>query len=83
MVNPPVAPPLAKHGRLGNIPEGTGHYLLASLMMVVFLVTVIFALLGARHQTEWTGAKDALNVLLPIETGFLGSVIGYYFGSKK
>jgi hypothetical protein len=62
--------------------RGFGHWVLAVLLLVIFLVTVILTLLAARHPSQWEGTKEALNILLPIETGFLGTVIGYYFGTK-
>jgi len=64
-------------------PRGSGHWVLAVFLLVTFLVTVIFALIAARDKTQWENTRNALNILLPVETGFLGSVMGYYFGFGK
>jgi hypothetical protein len=63
--------------------HGVGHYILAIVLLIIFLVTAVFALVASRDPTKWAGTKEALNILLPIETGFLGTVVGYFFGAKN
>jgi hypothetical protein len=55
---------------------------LALLLLAIFAVTVFVALHGAGHK-QWPQFKDALAVLLPAETGLLGSAVGYYYGTRK
>jgi hypothetical protein len=39
---------------------------------------------GGRDPKEtWATTKEILSVLLPAETGLLGSILGFYFGSKS
>jgi hypothetical protein len=57
----------------------------AGLAIAFFLLlglTVIWALVLAGG-TGWANAKEALQILLPAETGLLGSAAGFYFGSRR
>lgn len=31
----------------------------------------------------WTNVKDLLQIMLPTETALIGSVVGFYFGSRS
>lgn len=57
----------------------------ASLAIAFFLLlalTVIWALVLAGGA-GWVNAKEALQILLPAETGLLGSAAGFYFASRR
>lgn len=61
--------------------------LLAVGFSCLFAITVLAALTipflpGRDTKATWETVKEILSVLLPAETGLLGSVLGFYFGSK-
>lgn len=55
---------------------------IAYWLLVIFTLTIAVALTSAFFAFHWTEGKDILLVLLPAETGLLGSVLGFYFASK-
>ncbi len=55
---------------------------IAYWLLVIFTATIAVALASAFFAFHWTEGKDILLVLLPAETGLLGSVLGFYFASK-
>jgi hypothetical protein len=55
---------------------------LAVAFFLLLAVTVIWALVLVGG-IGWTNAKEALQILLPAETGLLGSAAGFYFGSRR
>lgn len=55
---------------------------LAILFVVIFLVTILFAF-NHTGKADWPQTKELLQVLLPAETGLLGSAVGYYYGSRQ
>src|SRR5260370_25250302 len=52
--------------------------------LAVFIITIIAAFYVAIWQsnTAWANTKDLIQLILPIETALIGSVVGYYFGTK-
>jgi hypothetical protein len=61
---------------------------------LIFTFIVLFALLAflglhlyyavtAKDQETWARVKDASQVILPIVTGILGTVVAFYFGKSK
>ena len=52
---------------------------------VTFFAVVAFYLFEAGHAGEgaWGHIKDAMQSVLPAVTSFLGTVLGFYFGSSK
>ncbi len=61
---------------------------------LVFTFIVLFALLGflvvyfyfavvTVDKEAWTRIKDAFQVILPVVTGILGTVVAFYFGKPK
>jgi hypothetical protein len=70
------------------VPEDADVRLLLALgFSVLFAVTVLVALIlpfwpGRDPKATWETMKEALSVLLPAETGLLGSILGFYFGTK-
>jgi len=53
-------------------------------LFAVFAVTIVVCLLIAAwaDASRWETVKDLLQVLLPAETGLLGSASGFYFGTR-
>jgi hypothetical protein len=49
--------------------------------MLMVVAAAFVAVFGSDKQ--WTHAKEGLQLILPIFTGSLGTVLGYYFGSRK
>jgi hypothetical protein len=61
--------------------------LLAVGFSCLFAITVLAAFIipflpGRDTKATWETVKEILSVLLPAQTGLLGSVLGFYFGSK-
>jgi hypothetical protein len=57
-----------------------GYLALGSLGLFAATVAWAFWQVGGPN---WTAAKDLLQLVLPIETGLLGSTTAYYFASRK
>ncbi len=55
---------------------------LAFAFVVIFGATIIFAFFKVGTR-DWVQTKDLLQILLPAETGLLGSALGFYFGAKS
>ncbi len=55
---------------------------LAFAFVLIFGATIIFAFLKVGTR-DWVQTKDLLQILLPAETGLLGSALGFYFGAKS
>ena len=55
---------------------------LAIAFFMLLALTIIWALVLAGGA-GWANAKEALQILLPAETGLLGSAAGFYFGSRR
>lgn len=57
---------------------------IAILALLVFAVLVIFYFYEASHATgdSWLRIQDAMKVMLPAVTSLMGTVLGFYFGSK-
>ena len=53
-------------------------------LFVVFAVTiaVCLAVVALADASRWETVKDLLQILLPAETGLLGSAAGFYFGTR-
>lgn len=70
------------------VPEDADVRLLLAIgFSTLFAITIIVALIlpflpGRDSAATWTTLKEVLSVLLPAETGLLGSILGFYFGSK-
>ena len=58
--------------------------MLAGTLILIFGLTILAGLLvaalGDTEQTE--NMRSLLDVLLPAETGLLGSAVGYYYGAR-
>jgi len=52
---------------------------LAAFVLVALTVWWAYA---ASQDGQWGAAKEWLQVVLPAETGILGSALGFYFGSR-
>jgi len=67
-----------------NLKAGGRHFTLAFVLLLIFAGTVLLALLAtALSAQHWSQMKDALNVLLPVETSLLGLSLGYFFGVEQ
>ena len=57
---------------------------IAVILGVTFLLTVSWALYVATFKgTAWVNAKEALQILLPVESSLLGSAVVFYFTGKQ
>ena len=57
--------------------------ILTMALLLIFFLTVIFAGIAALNSSgSWANMKDLLQILAPIEAGFIGTALGYYFGSS-
>ena len=83
-VPPPQAPATsAVQGRLAfqETSREIVRAMLALAALALVFTTVIMAFLATAGTVRWTAAKEWLQVVLPAETGILGSVLGFYFGA--
>jgi hypothetical protein len=57
---------------------------IAILALLVFAALVIFYFYEAGHAAgdAWLRIQDAMKVMLPAVTSLMGTVLGFYFGSK-
>jgi hypothetical protein len=55
---------------------------LFSVALVIFLGVFLFCAFTIQVPGTWTQMKEAFGIILPALTGTLGTVIGFYFGSK-
>ena len=78
-----------KHNPFEKEPFGV-----VDLGRLIFTFVVLFALLGflgfycyaamsTKDQEIWARIKDAFQVILPVVTGVLGTVVAFYFGKPK
>jgi hypothetical protein len=64
--------------------ETLGREIVRALLALAALALVFWTVLDAYAATQghaWAAAKEWLQVVLPAETGILGSVLGFYFGT--
>jgi hypothetical protein len=70
------------------IPEDADVRLLLAIgFSILFGLTVAAAIIipffvAKDPKTSWETMKEVLSILLPAETGLLGSILGFYFGTK-
>jgi hypothetical protein len=62
--------------------------ILAIIFSFLFALTIAMSIAftfwpGVDSTKTWNTMKDVLGVLLPAETGLLGTILGFYFGSKS
>ena len=59
--------------------------MLAILAVIIFTALVGFYFYEAGHAQDasWKRIQDAMNVMLPAVTSIVGTVLGFYFGSKS
>ena len=75
------APLLIERERTRGLDD-LARSLIALALTILFGVTIVLAFAKTGNATTWANAKDLLNMLLPAETGILGSALGYYFGTR-
>lgn len=54
---------------------------LALVLLVLFSITlsVVLAVASLGTERQWSQLKDALQIILPVETSLLGSAVVFYF----
>lgn len=55
---------------------------LALLLVVLVLITLIYAFRQVGNSEAWPNTKELLDIVVPALTGLLGSAMGFYFGSR-
>ena len=52
--------------------------------MLVFVLLMVFYFYEATHANPatWSQVEESLKVMLPAVTSVMGTVLGFYFGSK-
>jgi hypothetical protein len=72
----------AKRERLVKDVQVRG--MLAGALIAIFALTIMAALLVAAlaDEQQVKSMRSLLDVLLPAETGLLGSAVGYYYGAR-
>jgi hypothetical protein len=87
----PAPVPVARHSIQRTLTfQVTGDRLgreivraLLALFALGLVVTTVVLAYEATQGGHWSNAKDWLQAVLPAETGILGSVLGFYFGSHQ
>jgi len=55
---------------------------IAIIFASLFAVTVIYSLLACRWSALSKNLLSVLQILLPVETALLGTIIGFYYGAE-
>jgi len=57
----------------------------SSLAFALFILLggTIWAAFAHVGHSDWAQTKDLLLLIVPAETGLLGSAVGFYFGSRR
>ena len=58
----------------------------ASLAIAFFLLlalTVVWSLFQVGNAAAWTNAKEALQILLPVETALVGASTAFYYRARR
>jgi hypothetical protein len=66
--------------------ETAGRELVRTVLALAAFVLVALTVWWAFRASQgdrWESAKEWLQVVLPAETGILGSALGFYFGSRQ
>ena len=66
-----------------NAKEKSNLRMMIAAILVGLLPVTVLSAYVALFTGYWSDAKDLLQIVLPVRTAFLGSVIGFYFGSQK
>jgi hypothetical protein len=72
--------------RTGLFAEFVGREVVRAMLALAALSLVcgtVYLAYRASQEHHWDSAKQWLQVVLPAETGILGSVLGFYFGSQQ
>ncbi len=56
---------------------------LAIIFTVIFVATGAAGFVSSFFDLGWDRTKELLQMLLPAEIAFLGSAVGFYFGTRK
>ncbi len=51
--------------------------------LLAFLGAYFYLSVTTVDKEAWTRIKDAFQVILPVVTGILGTVVAFYFGKPK
>jgi hypothetical protein len=83
---PPTRQPIQGKLTFQIFGDRLGREIVRALLALAALALVFMTVVLAFNATQghaWASAKDWLQVVLPAETGILGSVLGFYFGSHQ
>lgn len=83
-VTGPLTVPSLRTERLvgSRLVEDRARTFLSRMFAIAFAATIVGGFIGA-FSSHWAEVKELLQVLLPAETGLLGSALGFYFGQSK
>ena len=56
---------------------------LAIAFFLLLALTVVWALAQTGSTTAWANAKEALQILLPVETALVGASTAFYYRSRQ
>lgn len=56
---------------------------LAIAFFLLLALTVVWAFFQVGSTTAWTNAKEALQILLPVETALVGASTAFYYRSRQ
>jgi hypothetical protein len=56
---------------------------LAIAFFLLLAVTVVWAMAQVGSANTWTNAKEALQILLPVETALVGASTAFYYRSRQ
>ena len=75
-------PPPAQLGKRRVVVSEEWVRLTIALILLALLILTLF-LANFRPDKQWDHTKELLQIFVPVESGLLGSAVGFYFGSKK
>ena len=83
-----IAPELQSIKAVGPKKRVLPPNLMRGILAIAFVIIFLGVLIGAFYSLykfggKWEDAKDLIEILLPAVTALLGSVVGFYFGSKE
>jgi len=56
-----------------------GYVTIQSFLLLIFFVVAPYLIGGLRSSESWS----IIQILLPLFTGYLGQIVGFYFGMQE